>query len=714
MLCECFRRIVFPVACVLVGLLLSACGGGSSGSSGQPSFVLGGTVTGLASGAQILLLSGAGTQTTVRANGNFEFADRLKAGTGYAVTINKQPIGQTCTLSPASGSIGSPGSDIRNLTIVCVTNPYQLSGTVSGLRAGVSLELTDGVADGSVASLSANGTFSFSNRYVGGTRFAVTVVTQPTGQDCRVSNGTGTFASASINTIQVACTPLTPSVGGTLSGLSSGQQVVLTNNGADRLVLNADGAFQFPAPIAFSGSYSVAIASQPERQVCSIAEASAAQVVSNIQSVRVTCGARTYSVGGSVVGLNSVSGPQGLALTNNGRDSVGISASGAFSFPTPLPGGSPYSVTIASQPSGQTCTVVGGAGRVDVADIRSIAVQCVAGAWRSRVLAGSGLGRTTDGIGSTAEFSSPAGVVLLPSGWFLVSEISGSVLRRVNPSNGQTVTYSGSMLPGYADSTVTRNAAYRAPQGVAVDRAGNVYVADTGNHVIRRIDAFSGEVSTWAGIGQAGWADGPGLAARFNSPSAVATDAAGNVYVADTGNHVIRRIAVDRSVSTLAGSAGQAGFVDGTSGAVRFYAPSGVAVDASGQIYVADSVNGAIRMVSQSGQVVTLAGNGTPGDADGTGSGARFSIPQGILVDAQYTVYVADSGNHRVRLLQVVGGVGVVQTLAGSGVAGDMDGESLSIGLRQPFGLALTPSGDLIVSEAGGHKIRVLSRMVSR
>ncbi|MFM8510858.1 MAG: gluconolaconase, partial [Betaproteobacteria bacterium] len=184
-------------------------------------------------------------------------------------------------------------------------------------------------------------------------------------------------------------------------------------------------------------------------------------------------------------------------------------------------------------------------------------------------------------------------------------------------------------------------------------------------------------------------------------------------------NHVIRRIAPDQTVSTIAGQAGSAGFVDGSAAMLaRFRGPAGIAVDASGQLYISDSQNGAIRMLNLAGDVQTIAGNGSSGDADGAGPLARFFNPTAIVVDAQYNLYVADSGNHKVRFVQVYqsGGspVGVVQTIAGTGRPGDADGEALGIELRQPYGLSLAPNGDIFVSEAGGHRLRVLFRSIAR
>ena len=208
---------------------------------------------------------------------------------------------------------------------------------------------------------------------------------------------------------------------------------------------------------------------------------------------------------------------------------------------------------------------------------------------------------------------------------------------------------------------------------MAVDAAGNVYVADTGNDTIRKITP-AGVVTTLAGTaGQAGSADGTGTAARFNEPDGVAVDAAGNVYVADTNNDTIRKITPAGVVTTLAGTAGQAGSADGTGAAAQFNAPEGVAVDGAGNVYVADTGNDTIRKITPAGVVTTLAGTaGQVGSADGTGSAARFNDPDGVAVDGAGNVYVADTINDTIREITPAG---VVTTLAGSpGQYGSADG----------------------------------------
>ena len=230
---------------------------------------------------------------------------------------------------------------------------------------------------------------------------------------------------------------------------------------------------------------------------------------------------------------------------------------------------------------------------------------------------------------------------------------------------------------GYTDGTGT-SAKFYNPTGVAVDGAGNVYVADLSNHRIRKITT-SGVVSTLAGSGTSGYTDGTGTSAKFSYPTGVAVDGAGNVYVADLFNHRIRKITTSGVVSTLAGSA--SGYADGTGTSAQFSYPTGVAVDGAGNVYVADYNNHRIRKITTSGVVSTLAGSGTPGYTDGTGTSAKFSSPTGVAVDGAGNVYVADYNNHRIRKITTSG---VVSTLAGSGKAGYTDGTGTSAKFYYP------------------------------
>jgi sugar lactone lactonase YvrE len=238
-------------------------------------------------------------------------------------------------------------------------------------------------------------------------------------------------------------------------------------------------------------------------------------------------------------------------------------------------------------------------------------------------------------------------------------------------------------------------ARFSDPYGVAVDARGTIYIADAGdNNRIRKL-APSGLVSTLAG-GKEGYADGPGAQAMFNTPSGIAIDAKGNLYVADTGNNAIRKVTPDGVVSTLAGG-GTAGRADGAGKQARFNGPIGVAVDAHGVVYVADTYNDSIRRIAPDGMVTTIAGSGAPGDADGTALQAQFDTPCGVVVDADGALWIADTRNNAIRKL---GTDGLVTTVM---KAPDGDRQAL---LRRPMALARTPDGHLYI--ASGAQGRIL------
>lgn len=262
--------------------------------------------------------------------------------------------------------------------------------------------------------------------------------------------------------------------------------------------------------------------------------------------------------------------------------------------------------------------------------------------------------------------------------------------------------------PGFFDGSPADPVRFDSSSGVAVATTGDRFVADTENHVIRKIDA-SGNVTTFAGsFGVAGSADGTGPAALFNQPSGIV--AVGNtLYVCDTGNHTIRKIiAASGLVTTLAGSAGPPGFTDDTGAAARFSSPRGIATDGVAvgtTLYVADTGNHTIRRVSATGATTTFAGSGTPGFVDNTGAAASFFSPEGITFDGA-SVFVADTGNHAIRKVTPVGSVGDVTTLAGDGTPGFVDNTSgASARFSSPVSLASIGS-DLFVSDKGNHVIR--------
>jgi ELWxxDGT repeat protein len=252
-------------------------------------------------------------------------------------------------------------------------------------------------------------------------------------------------------------------------------------------------------------------------------------------------------------------------------------------------------------------------------------------------------------------------------------------------------------------------ATFNNPNSVTADSAGNFYVADTANHIIRKISS-TGLVTTLAGSpGVSGSVDGIGTGARFNSPRGLGIDNNGNVYVADTGNHTIRRINSAGAVVTVAGTAGSTGGNNGTGSAARFNGPEALAVHGpSGDIYVADTGNHTVRQVTPAGVVSTTAGTaGSQGDTNATGAAARFRFPRGIAVDGVRNLYIADSGNHLIRKLD---NVLVVTTLAGtSGVSGSADGTGTAASFSSPEGVALgagSLAGNILVGDTGNHTVR--------
>ena len=261
---------------------------------------------------------------------------------------------------------------------------------------------------------------------------------------------------------------------------------------------------------------------------------------------------------------------------------------------------------------------------------------------------------------------------------------------------------------GSADG-VGVEARFYFPGGVAWDAAGNLYVTDSGNSTIRKITP-AGVVTTLAGLaGSSGSADGTGTAARFSWPSGVAADLSGNLYVADQNNLTIRKITPAGVVTTLAGLAGNSGSADGTGSAARFNNPYGVAADLSGNLYVADQNNLTIRKITPVGVVTTLAGlAGRSGDADGLGAAARFAVPGLVSVNAGGTVAVADIDNNAIRTITPAG---LVTTLAGSGGGsiGSTDGPGSTARFFGPTGAVLDPENNLYVVDTDNHTIRKIT-----
>jgi ABC-type branched-subunit amino acid transport system substrate-binding protein/sugar lactone lactonase YvrE len=329
-------------------------------------------------------------------------------------------------------------------------------------------------------------------------------------------------------------------------------------------------------------------------------------------------------------------------------------------------------------------------------------------------LAGDGHPGYRDGPAAQARSNGLGGVAVDSQGDVYVTELLGNRVRRITADGlalssveGTVSTLAGTGAPGYADGPGS-TAQFSGPESLAVDDQGNVYVADASNHRIRVIRP-DGAVSTLAGLGEAGYRDGPATQAQFNMPTGVAVDTAGVVYVADAGNNCVRAISPEGMVTTLAGS-GERGFKDGPPDQAQFDGPYRLTVDAGGTVYVVDGVvverrgNHAIRRIAPDGTVTTVAGTGQPGLADGATAEAGFYFPIGVAVDEAGNVYVAESSTGRIR---VITPQGMVYTLAGNGTTGHADGPGPEAAFFWPNGVALDSAGRLYVTEFY-NRIRVI------
>jgi sugar lactone lactonase YvrE len=440
----------------------------------------------------------------------------------------------------------------------------------------------------------------------------------------------------------------------------------------------------------------------------------------------VTTLAGTAGVVGSADGTGSsaqFNQPQGIGTDGAGNVYVADSANNLIREITPagavttLAGSGVCGSTDGTGPAAQFCAPFGlaadSAGNVYVADSLNDTIREVTSAGVVSTLAGRPrIAGSSDGTGANATFSLPSGLAIDSAGTIYVADTGNATLRMVAPG-GVVSTLAGTAgVLGYADGSGTA-AEFRGGQGPAVDSQGNVYLADNNDLAIRKVTP-QGAVSTFAGTApELGTADGAGSGARFYGPNGLATDSAGNVYVADTLNCEIRKMTPAGAVTTLAGSPIHCTFpyfgdTDGTGAAAQFAWPYAVAVDTAGNVYVADTDNDTIRKITPAGAVTTLAGTpGYPGSADGTGSAARFNGPFGLTTDSAGNVYVADTGNDTIRKITPAG---VVTTLAGiAGSAGHSDGNGQAATFFAPLAITIDGAGNLYVSDSGNSTIRQIT-----
>ena len=307
--------------------------------------------------------------------------------------------------------------------------------------------------------------------------------------------------------------------------------------------------------------------------------------------------------------------------------------------------------------------------------------------------AGSGYGYL-DGSASSSKFSSPNGIVMDSSGNLYIADSNNNRIRKITPA-GVVSTFAGSNF-GFFDGVGTA-AQFNFPTGLTIDSTGNIYVCDENNCRIRKITP-SAVVTHIAGDNN-GFADGPGISAKFSYPRGIAVDAVGNLYITDTNNHKIRKIDTNGIVSTLAGST--QGAADGIGTAAQFDYPKAIVIDNAGNLYITDALC-KIRKITPAGVVTTIAGS-TQGYNDGIATTAQFDDPRGLALDLSGNIYVADSANHKIRKIEPNG---IVSTFAGSS-QGYQNGPANTAKLNFPSSLLLV-SNSLYTVKFDDDDIRVL------
>ena len=330
--------------------------------------------------------------------------------------------------------------------------------------------------------------------------------------------------------------------------------------------------------------------------------------------------------------------------------------------------------------------------------------------WRIHTVAGTGKpGHSGDGgRASEARFSYPSGVAVDKTANLYIADFLSQRIRRVDAA-GTITTVAGIGDPGYGgDGRPALVAQLNFPSGVAVDKADNIYITDSGNHRVRLIDA-TGKITTIAGTGEAGYDwEGPAVEARLNQPRGIAVDNSGNIYFGGYLNFEIRRVDTAGNISGVEGSNEP---YDGPGGEYRLSRDRGVAVDGSGNVYVANIDNNYVRRVDTKGAVSVIAGTREPGyrGDGGLAVEAQLSFPAGVAVDKAGNVYIADTGNHCIRRVDTSG---IITTIAGTGQPGYSGDSGLAIEaqLASPFALAVDSSGNLYVADLGNYRIRVLTQ----
>ncbi len=388
------------------------------------------------------------------------------------------------------------------------------------------------------------------------------------------------------------------------------------------------------------------------------------------------------------------------------------------------------SIATAASLKSPTRVAIDGAGNLYIADYENHRIRKVdAATGLITTVAGNGIGGFSGdgGTATAAELASPSGVAIDGVGNLYIADTNNHRIRKVDATSGLISTVAGTGATGFTsgsfsgDGGAATAANLNYPADITVDVAGNLYIADTNNFRIRKVDVTTGLISTMVGDGNQGFSGdgGAATAASLDSPTSVVIDGAGNLYIADTGNHRIRKVDVTIGlISTVAGDGNQGFSGDGgTAKAAGLDSPTGVAVDVAGNLYIADSGNHRIRKATAAtGLITTVAGNGsaTTFTDGGSATAASLVAPSSVTVDGDDNLYIADTLHHRIR--KVAAATGLISTVAGTGISGFSGDGGVAIvsSLNSPTSVVIDGAGNLYIADQFNNRIRKVDVVTGR
>ena len=644
----------------------------------------------------------------------------------FALVILASVLASAC-------AIAGGGADSGSLTLKAGSAGSRTIAPASGFIASYS---ASGSGPSSVSSTSSTGSFSFTDLAPGSWTFTVSgldaasngnviatgtaVVTISSGASASASvtlaPASSSYGSLSLSASWSSGEPVS-SIDGSLSpdDGSSSIDVSFTVSGTSATYSNsalAPGSYVLALSAKDSSGAAVASATIESVLIYAGQSSSATLTISDAQFIVGSSGLSTTIPSEITLALsgNSSSLSRGSTMTVTATPSAAVDSYAWYLDGTEQSGESSSSITFGSSLGLGSHRLMAVVKKNAIPFSNSCAFTVLPVVKVSTLAGSAGSSETTDGTGTAARFNNPWGLVSY-GGYLYIADTSNNSIRKMEIETGAVTTFAGSTSgeSGSVDGTGT-SASFSNPTGIATD-GSNLYVADGTNHTIRKIVLSSGVVSTLAGTaGSSGTSDGTGTSALFYTPYGLACDGS-NLYVSDYDKNNIRKIVINTgAVTTLAGSpSGAQGRTDATGTAALFNFPRHIATDGI-YLYVADYGNKSIRKVAiASGAVTTLAGSasGASGTTDGTGTAALFNSPAGLTTDG-FNLYVTEFASHTIR--KIVIGSGVVSTLAGSaGVSGSTDGAGTDARFKTPFGITL--SGTLLfVADSGNYTIRKITQ----